>query len=78
MEMEEWVEPYLQGWGQLWVSAGGSDSERRGLGREMGRGMVKGKEGQRLAVGQLKERAGSCVDHGCPWRQAAGGQWEVR
>lgn len=35
----------LQGWGLVWVSAGGSNPKRQGLEREMGRGMAKGKEG---------------------------------
>lgn len=85
-EREEWVEPCLRGWGLVWFSAGGSDSEKRDLEREMGRGKAKGREGQRWAVeplGDLQETAGSCaewgerVDRVGPWQWVAGGHLEV-
>lgn len=74
----------LQGWGLVWVSAGGSDPERLDLEREMER--AKGKEGRCWVVEPLKhlqERAGLCAElrehaeHVGPWQWVAVAYLEV-
>ena len=85
-ERERWVGLCFQGWGLVWVSAGGSDPERQDLGRELERGKGKGKEGQCWVVELLKDLqgwAGPCADlgehvgHVGPWQWVELGHLEV-